>query len=980
MKKRRVLITLLVLVIVITALIISGNLVNSNVSSDPEEASLSTSQVSGEYSSFLSENEAYEDVNGSYIIEASEFDTSLDLVTSENKEGYNSKAVLWDDYSSISINVNVSEKGLYQIYFDYYSLTDSITDIELSVLINDELQYDEANQIVLSSLWSEESDTPTQDRYGNDVNILQEAYRTWQKAPLRDGSRLYFGGNLFLLEAGQNTITFEKLDGELMLGNIYVSPKSTYVSYSDYLALYTDNSVSTLDRYEAENMEYKNSTTISISSSRDLGVLPFSITKKKLNIIGDGSYSEAGDSVTWKVEVSGSGYYNLAFKVLQSNRYNSSYRTLYVNGEIPYEEAKHVIFSYNSKWQNSSIKSFSGEELKVYLEEGTNYITLEVDSSLFEPLSTCLTEITEEMNTLGLNIKKITGNNTDKGIDWDMLSYFPNLIDELNGWKAELYDMIEYIQSISGFTKTSYETRDMETVINYINKILSDVNELPRKLGLLSEGDSCAAQILAARIDSITEQPMEIDSFFIYTDDQEENLPEANANFFSKVWVSIERFFSSFFDPSLNDEGDEDELEIWVNRSRIYVDQLQELADASFTEETGIKVKISLMSDEGKLILANAADEQPDIALGVSAWIPNEFGMRGALYDLRNFSDLEDVVSVFNPEQLIPGIYDDALYSLPETENFYVLFYRKDILDFLGLSVPDTWDDVIDMLPTLERYGMSFYIPLSSSSSTKSFDSTSPFIYQFGGSLYADDGMSSGIDSENTIEAITFMTDLYKEYGLTYNVTSFFNEFRYGTIPIGIADFGTYLQLLNGAPELSGLWGISVVPGVERDGEVYRYMSGAQQSMMIFEKSDKKEEAWEFLKWWSSTETQVLYSNLLVNTYGEAYLWNTANLEAFSDSNWDSDDKEVILEQWEYLKEVPKIPGSYIIEREISNIWNAVVYDDDNIRSEISDSSIRINRELKRKLTQFGYYDSAGNKLRDTNIPSAQKISGWWGN
>ena len=137
------------------------------------------------------------------------------------------------------------------------------------------------------------------------------------------------------------------------------------------------------------------------------------------------------------------------------------------------------------------------------------------------------------------------------------------------------------------------------------------------------------------------------------------------------------------------------------------------------------------MSDDGKLILANSAGRAPDVALGVSAWIPNEYGMRGMLYDLTKQPDFKDVIKVYHPEQLIPMIYDEHLYGLPETENFYVLFYRKDILSKLGLTVPNTWNDVLDMLPVLERYGMSFYVPLSNNASNKSFDTTAPFIFQF---------------------------------------------------------------------------------------------------------------------------------------------------------------------------------------------------------------------------------------------------------
>jgi ABC-type glycerol-3-phosphate transport system substrate-binding protein len=322
-------------------------------------------------------------------------------------------------------------------------------------------------------------------------------------------------------------------------------------------------------------------------------------------------------------------------------------------------------------------------------------------------------------------------------------------------------------------------------------------------------------------------------------------------------------------------------------------------------------------------------------------------------------------------------IYDNKLYGLPETENFYVLAYRKDILNELELTVPNTWDDVLDMLPVLERYGMSFYVPLSNSSALKSFDTTAPFIYQFGGKLYADDGLSAAIDDENTLEAMTFMADLFREYSLSYQVPSFFNSFRDGRIPIGIADFGMYLQLLNAASEIKGLWDIALVPGVDDGQTINRFMPGAQQATVIFKKSEKVDRAWAFLKWWHSTETQILFSNTLVNTLGTRYLWNTANMEAFEALNWNSNHKDIILEQWTHLKEVPKIPGSYMVEREISNTLNSVVFFDANLRSTITDSILKMNKEIDRKMLEFGYIDQQGNPVKPFIIPSRSIVEGW---
>jgi ABC-type glycerol-3-phosphate transport system substrate-binding protein len=193
---------------------------------------------------------------------------------------------------------------------------------------------------------------------------------------------------------------------------------------------------------------------------------------------------------------------------------------------------------------------------------------------------------------------------------------------------------------------------------------------------------------------------------------------------------------------------------------------------------------------------------------------------------------------------------------------------------------------------------------------------------------------------------------------------------------------------MNAASDISGLWDIALVPGVEHTvynpqtmmNETYinRSMPGAQQAGIIFEKSDKKDEAWAFLSWWMSKDTQILFAETLVNTLGTRYLWNTANLEAFESMRWNQTHKDIILEQWTHLREVPKIPGSYIVEREISNTWNQVIYNDQNLRSTVSDAMLKIDKELSRKMIEFGYINAQGQVIKPFIIPTRDEILRWY--
>lgn len=925
-----------------------------------------TSAQSGTYAAFLQAHAQTYDNDQSYSYPASSF--ILEPGEAISVGGFYD----WTTESFLDLSLSGVNPGLYQIVMNYQAKSDNYLPIVLSMTIDGALPYQEAAQASLDTYWVEADDEVRQDRYGNDVSVLKATYDAYVIQPLKDPNRLYTEGLLVYLDETVDVITLEKISGALQLKSIELVPHQSLIPYSDYLP--QGSFVQTPNyRFEAEDMFLMNHSSITRGISKDIGVLPFSISKLKLNVLGTENYQEPGDAVTWITDIETAGYYELTFKVRQDRQKTTTYRTLYINGEIPFEEAKHLPFGFSRNWQNVTLSSLEGEPYLFYLEPGDT-ITLEVDSRLFIDIARKMRMISDEMTQFGLEVTKLTRNNVDKSIDWDMIAYFPDIYTRLESWTAGLTEVIEALDQLYGYQGDSKTVSDLKAAKSKIQTLINDIDEIPRRLTLLSTGSSSAVTLISGQIDVVLQQPLVMDAFFVHGDPK---LPRPNARFFESIAIGVQRFFASFINPSYSEGVADDEIEVWVNRSRQYVDLIQRITDGVFTEETGIKVKVSIMNDDGKLLLANSADQQPDVALGVSAWIPNDYGMRGMLVDLSSMPGFEQTLQVFNPEQVVPMIYNNQLFGLPETENFYVLVYRKDILDQLELDVPNTWDDVLEMLPILERYGMSFYVPLSNNSSLKSFDTTAPFIFQFGGQLYAEDGLSAAIDNENTIQAMTFMADLYREYSLSYQVPSFFNSFRYGKIPVGIADFGMYLQLLNAASEIKGLWDIALVPGVEREGEIHRDMPGAQQASILFKKSQKQDDAWAFMQWWHSTETQVLFSNTLINTLGTRYLWNTANIEAFEQLNWNKAHQDIILEQWTHLREVPKIPGSYMVERELSNTLNSVVFYDANLRSTMTDSILKMNKEISRKMLEFGYINSRGESIKPFIIPNRSIVEGW---
>jgi ABC-type glycerol-3-phosphate transport system substrate-binding protein len=390
-------------------------------------------------------------------------------------------------------------------------------------------------------------------------------------------------------------------------------------------------------------------------------------------------------------------------------------------------------------------------------------------------------------------------------------------------------------------------------------------------------------------------------------------------------------------------------------------------------------VKLSQMPDENKLILSNISGQSPDLALGINHWIPYDFASRDAALDLRQFPGYTDLVKDFAKGAMIPYVFEQGVYGLPLTQNFWVTFYRRDIMASIGIEeIPQTWDEVIGILPLLQSYGLNYFLPLSQFSGLKPFVATLPFIHQFGGQLYAENGMSTTINSEDTLNGITLMAELYTLYNIPKFVASFYNQFRYGTLPIGIGDLGTYLLLSSAASELDGLWSMDLHPGF-RDpvtNQINRSAASGAQSSMILANTNHRQDSWDFLSWWMSTPIQALFGNILQSTYGKTFFWNSANLEAFAQSSMPQQYKEVVLEQWEYALEASRIPGTYMVERELSNAWTNIVFYGMNPRQAI-DEAVRIsNREIIYKMAEFGY-TFQGQILKPYPVPTIDNIDEW---
>ncbi len=871
----------------------------------------------------------------------------------------------------VELTVTAPQSGLYQLAFDYLSYDDSVLPVEFAMEIDGEYPFYECRNVALNVTWQPKAE-PSYDRYGDEIVTVPDKVVQWERSFFEDSSYRHSAPLLMQLKAGEHTFRLTVNSGSFYLGAMVLSPVQEIPTYTGSQAA-SGNEIVFI---QGEDFAYTNDSSIHALMEYDTRITPYETKDTVLNTLDSDSFDTAGQRVTYSFPVEKAGYYYIGMNYRQSDKSDFPvFVDVRIDGQIPNTAFQSYALKSATSYTQHTLTDPQGKALSVYLEPGQHTISYTIS---LDPLCYILEDlevIMSGVNDLALEITKVAGTNSDKYRDLDLTRYIPNLEETLYGYANRLLELEQSALKYAGGAKNVAVMASMVIAAEQLISLAEEPDEIPYRIAELSSSTNSVNQYLANTIDALMKNGLAIDSLWLY---QEDAATPKQPNFFQRIWMGILRFWNSFFDQSYSAANtDPEHLQVWVNRSSQYVQIMQKMIDEYFTPETGIKVDISIMPDQYKLVLANSSGNQPDVATGINYTIPYELAVRGTLVDMTQFPDFQQTASVYEPGFFLTGTIGDSVYSMPETMNFWVLIYRTDVLDKLGLEAPNTIDDVIDMLPELQMRGLNFYYPTAGMRAMRNFHGTTPLIVQNGGYLYygnAQDGTALG--REEAVAGFTQLTDLFTVYDMPVDIDNFYQHFRNGDLPIGIADYGAYNLLSNAAPELDGSWEISIVPGtVQTDGSINRSTCGCAESTVIFKSDSEREaKAWEFIKWWSSTEIQAEFGQTMQIVYGDEYLWTTANVEAFAQLPIDQDHKEVILEFARNVVDVARVPGTYMLEREISNAFNSIVVDGDDERERIDRAVKTINREIMRKLEEFGYIDSQGNMIKPYVIPTIDSV------
>ncbi len=886
-------------------------------------------------------------------------------------EGMAGQSLLTSEKALVEFEVNVVQEGFYNLAVDYFPVEGKSSDIQRSIFVDGALPYGEMALLTFHRVWkydiahttTENSATSyvwEKDNQGNDCKPGMVEAPEWMTSYCYDSDGYITTPLAIYLTKGTHTISMLSLKEPMLIRRLILENASSTKSYAEVKAQQDQSGAKATSGHkitiQGENALKSSSQMLYPQQDQSSPAVSPSSHKELLNnTIGGNSWRLVGQWIEWNFEVPETGYYNISLYDCQ-NFVRGIYvsRRIMIDGQVPFSELEDYGFRYGQSWREDVIGDAQGNPYSFYLEQGQHTIRMEVVLGDFSSIISEVEDCVKQLNNIYRKVIKVTGVSPDTYRDYQIETTLPELHDELVSVRGQLDAAITNLRALTG--KKSDKETTLLTMRDQLDDLIKDGEYFVKVIGTYKIN----VRACGNWITSVIEQPLAIDRINIYSSDV--TLKYQNTSFWSKLVYEIKRLFFSFI-INYNQIGNVAEesstaptITLWIGSGRDQANVIKAMIDETFTSEYGINVNVQLV-DMSTLLRAELAGEGPDVAIqvanttGIAGQVlntgndtPVNYGIRNAVLDLTQFSDLSEVAQQFSEASMIPFQFDGATYALPETTTFPVMFYRRDILAELGMDVPQTWNDVKVAMTILAKNQMEFGM-------LPGEQIFAMMLYQNGGEYYSENGDRSALDSDVAVNVFKDYCEFYTDYKLDKE-TSVEERFRTGECPIIIADYTIYNNLVVSAPDIAGLWDFVPVPGtVKEDGTIDRSTGCTGLASIIMANTKYPQECWEFLKWWTSADVQTQYGREMESLMGSAARVPTANLEAFENMPWPVDDFRALEEAFAWVKGIPQVPGGYYSWRNVNNAFYTVTTETDTAspREELMDKVIYINAEIDYK-------------------------------
>ena len=861
-----------------------------------------------------------------------------------------------EESATVVFRFHVEQTGLYNMKIRYTTVAGKGTAIQRGMQLDGKIPYSQAGSVTLNRVYRDNTSGAKVDSRGNEYTPEQDEVFGSYEQIIYDGQGYIDTPLPFYLTAGEHTLTFISQKEPVILEQIHFFNQENVISYSElkksyetagYRAASEEASVT----IEAEDADLKSSRTLYPDNDRTSSLTqPSDVSQVVMNTVGGSNWRYPGQWITWKIKVGESGLYKLCFRFKQNyTEGQNSVRALYIDDKLPFAEARNISFGFSYDWQ---MKMPGGEEPYLfYFEAGREYTlklenTLGVYASILRETQNCVLSLNEVYR----QVKMVVGASADNNRDYAIDKQLPQCMETLERQNDILKSLADRTEQVSGEKGNGYG--EYQRLFIQIEEFLKDPDKLPKQLDSFSNNISSLADYAL----SASEQPLLLD--YITVAAPEQTLPRVKDSFFQKLIFECRSFIASFI-TDYNMVGDASDstgnLDLWLSSGRDQAEVVKQLIDNGFTKEYGTTVNVRLVTAD-MILPAAASGRGPDVAVAQEKALPVRYGLRNALLDLGQFSDVSQVLKQFHSSAYAPFFVGDKLYALPDTQNFLMMYVRTDILNDLGMKIPDTWSELYRCLYTLQQHNLGIGFPnIDFTAVTENnIEMFYLLLFQHGGKLFTDDLSRTRLDEAEAVSAFTEWSELYTKYKVTQQMNHL-TRFRTGEAPIVLFNMSFYNTLSLYAPEIKGLWKLCTVPGtVQEDGTIDKSIGSTPTGAVAFATTKSPEDCWNFLKWWTSAETQTGYASGMENALGASGRVLTANLEAFDNLAWPVADRNTIAEQRSYVREIPEIAGSYVFDRYLCTAVRYTIEKNADPREILLEWNKKINVENQIRRKEFG--------------------------
>lgn len=925
-------------------------------------------------SKFLAEGETVEDhrATESFVVSALDYDkesTTAEVSTEffKNEDGSSTEECLtMDEIGETTWKFNVPQTGFYTISIRFAPVSELSSDVERIFYINGKVPFQETRHIAFRKTWSytypEDANGRDgvfeKDAGGNELRPEATVSPLLAEHVMKDLNGFYLTPFEYYLEEGENTLTLESIRDDLAIASFTFAPYEAPKTYEETKAEYEKNGYTEPTDVEAIHVDAEtpdqvsNYTIYPISDRTSAVSEPQHQSLTILNTIGRDKWVTNGQWIRYTVEVEKDGLYVIAPRYKQSFK-NGIFvsREVKIDGKVPFEEASSIRFDFDKEWKVAPLSDEDGNPYEFYLTAGTHTIEFAVSLGDMSKILHQANLVMESINNDYLEITKLTGQEPDVNRDYGFARVMPLTVADLSYQSQNLRAIVRMIEATSGVKSDT--TGTLNTMVELLRKMGADESKIASNMSNLVEQISS----LGAWVNDMSSQPLEMDYILIQPASAE--TPDAEAGFFESLWFEILKFFASFFSTytDLSEEegtGYEKELLVWTSSGRDQAQIINNLIKDGYGKinpEVNVTLKLTAANS---LLLSILAGVGPDVSIDSTS--PLDMAIRGALVPLDDFDTFEEVASRFTEAAMVTQRVFDETYAIPTGHGFSVMFYREDILADLGMEVPKTWDELMAMVPVFEFNNMNVGLQLDMNSYI--FQATGGTNDEMVAAYWNDGGMSTALDKSETLDAIETYCNFFTQYSLPMNFDGV-SRMRTGEMPIFVSNYGMYNQLVVAAPEIAGLWKMAECPGVvhtNEDGttEIVNCTSAAVSGIAMPISARDREESWKFMDWFTDKDYQVSYSNEMVTLLGNSAKQSVANLEAFEELPWTTEEKEVLIEGLKDSVGVPPYPGDYMAARYTGFVLNAAYSQGADPSDLMQDYVSSINKEMSRKRKEFG--------------------------